>query len=60
VTLHNLDMAVRYSDTMVFLKEGRVVAAGTPDAILTEELLARVYEIRMEILEHGGRRFIVK
>jgi iron complex transport system ATP-binding protein len=60
MTLHNLDMAVRYSDTLVFLKEGRVVAAGTPDAVLTEELLARVYEIRMDILEHAGRKFIVK
>ena len=60
VTLHNLDMAVRYSDALVFLKEGRVVAAGPADAVLTEDLLARVYDIRMEILEHGGRRFIVK
>jgi iron complex transport system ATP-binding protein len=60
MTLHNLDMAVRYSDALVFLKEGRVVAAGAPEAVLTEDLLARVYEIRMDILEHGGRKFIVR
>jgi len=60
VTLHNLDMAVRYSDALVFLKGGRIVAAGPPAAILTEELLERVYEIRMDILDHRGRTFVVK
>ena len=60
MTLHNLDMAVKYSDVLVFLKEGRIVSAGRPDETLTEELLEQVYEIPMSILEHGGRKFIVK
>lgn len=60
MTLHNLDMAVKYSDVLVFLKEGRVVSAGRPDETLSEELLERVYDIPMCILEHAGRKFIVK
>ena len=34
VTLHSLDMAVKYSDEMVFMKGGGVVAAGRPGDIL--------------------------
>ena len=60
VTLHNLDMAVRYSDALVFLKAGRIVAAGPPAEVLTEKLLESVYEIRMDILEHRGLTFVVK
>jgi len=60
VTLHNLDLAVRHAGRIVFLKEGRVVADGPPADILSEDLLHRVYDIPMQILDHGGRRFIVK
>jgi iron complex transport system ATP-binding protein len=60
VTLHNLDLAVRYAARIVFLKDGRIVAEGRPDKILTEELLRQVYEIPMRIIDYEGRRFIVR
>jgi iron complex transport system ATP-binding protein len=60
VTLHNLDMAVKYSDAMVFMKQGQVVASGRPDDILDEALLESVYEIKMSIIRYDGRKFIVK
>ena len=60
MTLHNLDMAVRYADTMVFMKQGGLVAHGRPGEILTEELLARVYDIPMRLLEFEGRTFILR
>ncbi|MCX6565483.1 MAG: iron chelate uptake ABC transporter family permease subunit [Candidatus Aminicenantes bacterium] len=60
VTLHDLNLAIRYSGRIVFLKDGRIVADGRPDDILTRELLRRVYEIPMDIVDHDGRRFIVK
>jgi iron complex transport system ATP-binding protein len=60
VTLHNLDMAVKYSDAMVFMKKGGVVAQGKPDDILTETLLENVYEIKMTIIRYDGRKLIVK
>jgi iron complex transport system ATP-binding protein len=60
VTLHNLDMAVKYADGMVFLKGGEVVASGAPEEILTEGLLETVYDIKMTILRFDGRTFVVK
>jgi iron complex transport system ATP-binding protein len=60
VTLHDLDMAVKYSDEMVFMKGGRVVASGPPGDILDEALLKSVYDIEMGILEVAGRRLIVR
>ncbi len=60
VTLHALDMAVKYADEMVFMKNGGVVAAGPPSEVLDERLLKSVYDIDMGIVEIGGRRLIVR
>jgi len=60
ITLHNLDLAARAADVMVFIKDGRVVASGPAGEVLTEELLRTVYELDMTILEHAGRKVIVK
>lgn len=60
VTLHNLDMAVKYSDALVFLKEGRVHAAGPPEEVLSESLLEDVYDIPMRIVPCDGHKLIVR
>jgi iron complex transport system ATP-binding protein len=60
MTLHNLDMAVRYADALAFLKNGQLVAHGRPDEVLTEELLARVYDIPMTLFRFQGRTFVLK
>src|SRR4029077_14153355 len=39
-TMHDLSIAGEYADRMVMLAGGRVVAAGTPRAVLTEDLLS--------------------
>ncbi|OGD12675.1 MAG: hypothetical protein A2Y86_07640 [Candidatus Aminicenantes bacterium RBG_13_62_12] len=60
LTLHNLEMAVKYSDALVFLKEGRVCAAGPPDEVLSEALLRDVYDIPMRIVRCEGRKLIIR
>lgn len=60
VTLHNLEMAVKYSDEMVFLKKGEVAAAGPPDRVLNETLLADVYDLPMTIVPFDGRKLILR
>ena len=60
VTLHALDMAVKYADDMVFMKGGEIVATGPPLQVVDERLLKTVYDIDMGIVEIGGRRLIVR
>jgi iron complex transport system ATP-binding protein len=60
VTLHALDMAVKYADDMVFMKGGNVVASGPPGDVLSERLLKSVYDIDIGILTVAGRRLIVR
>ncbi|NUV51520.1 ABC transporter ATP-binding protein [Streptomyces coelicolor] len=49
VVLHDLDQAAAVADRIVLLADGRVVAEGAPEAVLTPERLTAVYGIRVEV-----------
>lgn len=50
-TMHDLSLAGEYADRMVLLVGGRVVAAGNAREVLTEELLARHYRVRVKVID---------
>jgi len=50
--LHDLNLAARHADRIVLLHEGRVVAMGPPDEVLTEENLRRYYDLECVIWRH--------
>ena len=60
ITIHSLEMALRYSDFMVFMKNGRVIARGKPDDILSEELLENTYDLKMRVVACEGRRLVLR
>ncbi|MBD8217945.1 ABC transporter ATP-binding protein [Microbacterium sp. CFBP 13617] len=43
MVLHDMNMAARYADHLVALRDGRIVAAGDPSAVMTSELIADVF-----------------
>ena len=48
--LHDLNLAARYSDHLVALKHGRVVAAGAPDDVVTEAVVEDVFGLRCRVV----------
>jgi iron complex transport system ATP-binding protein len=50
MVLHDLNLAARYSDLVVVMKGGAVVASGSPREIFTSELLQEVFGLRADIL----------
>jgi len=49
VVLHDIQQAARLADEMVVLEAGAIQARGTPEEVVTEELLADVFEIDAEV-----------
>ncbi|MBP8921622.1 MAG: ABC transporter ATP-binding protein [Micropruina sp.] len=47
VVLHDLNLAARYCDDLVLLREGRVWADGRVEDVLTPEILEPVYRVRV-------------
>jgi iron complex transport system ATP-binding protein len=54
VVLHDVNMAARFCDRIVALREGHLVANQTPDAFMTPSALASVYGVAMEVLPRPG------
>jgi iron complex transport system ATP-binding protein len=52
MVLHDLNLAARYCQRLVMLKEGRVQASGDPEQVLVPELLEAVYGIPVLVRPH--------
>ncbi|MFJ8078673.1 ABC transporter ATP-binding protein [Streptomyces sp. NPDC096176] len=49
--LHDLNQAARYATHLVALRDGEVVAEGSPAEVVTAELVERVFGVRSQIIE---------
>lgn len=58
VTLHDLPLAMRHCDEILVLQDGRLAAAGAPDAALSDDNLARVFRIAHDPATPGAFRRI--
>jgi iron complex transport system ATP-binding protein len=50
--LHDLDLAAAYADRVVLLHDGRVVAEGRPEEVLTASRIGDVYDHPVEVVPH--------
>jgi len=50
VVLHDLNLAARYAQRLVAMKDGVLVASGTPAEVLTEQLLADVFDLEARVV----------
>lgn len=54
IVLHDLNLAARFADEIIILKQGNILAMGTPDEVLTEENLTAVFNVPMIVFRHNG------
>ncbi|MGA8258311.1 MAG: ABC transporter ATP-binding protein [Nocardioides sp.] len=50
MVLHDLNLAARYSDVIVVMKDGAIVGQGAPTEIFTETMLSTVFGLDADIL----------
>lgn len=51
MVVHDLNHATRYAQHMVAIKRGRVVSAGTPEEVVTADVLREVFGIEADIIQ---------
>lgn len=49
--LHDLNQAARYATHLIALRDGRVVAEGAPEDVVTAELVEEVFGVRSQVIE---------
>jgi iron complex transport system ATP-binding protein len=51
MVLHELNLAARYADHLVAMREGRIVASGAPAEVITEDCVSEVFGMRCRVIE---------
>lgn len=57
--LHDINLASIYSDYIAVMKDGRLISYDKGDKLINKELIKDVYEVEVEIVEHGRGRLII-
>ncbi|MCA1305375.1 ATP-binding cassette domain-containing protein [Microbacterium esteraromaticum] len=57
IVLHDINFAAAYSDHIVAMEEGRIAVHGTPDEIIRDEVLSRVFRTPVTVIDGPNGRF---
>lgn len=54
MVLHDINQSMQYSDRLMVMKEGKLIAHGPSEEVITKELLQEVYGIQVMMKEDAG------
>jgi iron complex transport system ATP-binding protein len=52
VILHDLNLAARYADKVVMLKDGRIVASGTAEKVFSPPVIRQTFGVGVSVVKH--------
>ena len=58
MTMHDLNLALRFADRFLFMKEGSIFAACDQLGV-TEDIIEEVYGIKVDLLSHNGLPVVI-
>lgn len=59
MVLHDINQSLAYSDEILAMKDGKIIAQGRPEEILTGDLVEKVYGVRLDIKAVEGKPFVI-
>ncbi|MFQ9510052.1 MAG: ABC transporter ATP-binding protein [Lachnospiraceae bacterium] len=59
MVLHDMNQSLYYSDEIVAMKDGKIIAHGLPEEIITTELVKQVYDVDLQIQKVDGKPFVI-
>ncbi|MFT0898108.1 ABC transporter ATP-binding protein [Candidatus Methanoprimaticola sp. MG2] len=59
IALHDINLALNYSDKVLMIKNKRIHSFGTPEDVITEESIKEVYGVESQIVQTDKGRFIL-
>lgn len=50
--MHDINLALQYADKLLFFKEGKLIAQGQPETIVTPHLIEEVFAVKSSIIKN--------
>lgn len=51
MVLHDINQAIRYSDTIIVMKDGKIVVQGAPKEVITKNIIKEIYGVEVSVRE---------
>ena len=59
MVLHDINQSLYYSDEIVAMKDGKIIAHGLPEEVITGKLVKEVYDVDLNIQSVDGKPFVI-
>ena len=59
MVLHDINQSLYYSDEIVAMKDGQILAQGAPEDILTAGLVREIYGVDLNVTSVDGKPFLI-
>jgi iron complex transport system ATP-binding protein len=50
--MHDLNLAAQYCDRLYVIKDGRIIMEGTPEKVITEDMIQEIYNVKAAVSRH--------
>ncbi len=57
--LHDINQSLHYSDEIIAMKNGNILAQGNPEEIITSKLIQTVFDAELTMITENGKPFIL-
>ena len=59
MVLHDINQSIAYSDCIIAMKDGKILAEGNPNDVINEELIKNVYGIELSVKEIEENKIVL-
>ena len=59
MVLHDINQALHYSDEILAMKDGKLLASGAPEDVIDGELVEEVFGVPLEVRDLDGKPFVL-
>lgn len=59
MVLHDINQSIAYSDCILAMKNGKIIAEGNPKNVISEDLLKKLYGIELKIEQTDNMSFVM-
>ena len=58
LVIHDINLAARFSDRIILLKQGRILASGEPEEVVTNENIKSGFDVQVDVLRAASSKIV--